>query len=219
MAPQSRIWSALLLAGMLAQGGHSQTLNKGERQRAAAELEASRRLLLRAVSGLHEAQWRFKPAPDRWSIAECVEHVALAEDSYYELIVGKLLKSAADPKKLAEVRGKDDLVVKQMADRSSKRITAPALEPKGRWARPSQAVGYFQKSRDRLIRYVRSTKDSLRDHTQAHRAVGLIDGYQWILLASGHVRRHVEQIQEVRAHPSFPGGRRPQRDAPAPPAR
>lgn len=218
MASQSRIWSALLLAGALAQYGQSQTLNKTERQRAAAELKASRRLLLRAVSGLNEAQWRFKPEPDRWSIAECVEHVALAEDSYYELIVGKLLKSAADPSARAQVQGKDDLVVKQMSDRSSKRITAPALEPKGRWARPSQAVGHFQKSRDRLIRYVRTTKDNLRDHAQAHRAVGLIDGYQWILLASGHVRRHVEQIQEIQAHPSFPSGRRPRRGAPAPPA-
>lgn len=166
------------MAGVLAQCGHSQVLNKGERKRAAAELEASRKVLLRTVSGLSEAQWRFKPASERWSIAECVEHIALAEDHYYELITGKLLKSAPDSAALAEARGKDDVVVKQMSDRSSKRIAAPALEPKGRWARPSEALGHFQKSRDRLIRYVRTTKDNLRAHAQSHRAVGLIDGYQ-----------------------------------------
>ena len=82
-------------------------------------------------------------------------------------------------------------------------LKAPALEPKGRW-KPPEAIAHFQKSRDRLITYVRTTQDGLRVHFQSHRAVGLIDGYQWILLASGHVRRHVEQIAEVKAHPSFP---------------
>lgn len=185
--------NSVLVALVLAGAAFAQGLNSQERERAARELEASRKLLLQSVAGLSDAQWRFKPAQDRWSIAECVEHVALAEDNYYELIKGTLLNSPVNPSKRAEVQGKDDLVLKNMPDRTSKRITVPALEPKDRWL-PSEAVIHFQKSRDRLVKYVLTTQDDLRAHYQSHRAVGLIDGYQWILLASGHVRRHAEQI-------------------------
>ena len=196
-------WAALLAVTM-PMCANSQPLDQAERERAATELKASRQLLLSAVAGLGDKQWRFKPAPDRWSIAECAEHVALAEDHYYELITGKLRNSPPEPSKRAEVKGKDDVVLEKMPDRGSKRITAPALEPKGRWLGPAETLDHFQKSRDRLVHYVQTTNDVLRDHFQTHRAVGLIDAYQWILLASGHVRRHVQQIEEVKASPGFP---------------
>ena len=48
-------------------GRHGHLSNDGARE------------LLAAVASLSPAQWTFKPAPDRWSIVECVEHVALAE--------------------------------------------------------------------------------------------------------------------------------------------
>ena len=95
-------------------------------------------------------------------------------------------------------------MLEKMPDRSSKRVTGPALEPKGRWKTREEATAQFHQVRDRFISYVRSTQDELRSHFQPHRAVGLIDGYQWILLASGHTRRHTGQIQEVKAHPGFP---------------
>ncbi len=180
-----------------------QPLSNEDRAKALAELEASRKELLAAVKGLSPAQWRFKPAPERWSIAECVEHTALTEDSYFQLITQKLAKAPpATEEKLAEVRGRDQYVLDTMPDRSSKRQTSPALEPKGK--APEESLEHFRKSRERFISYVRTTSDPLRFRTQAHRALGLIDGYQWVLLAAGHVRRHIEQIEEVKREKGFP---------------
>jgi len=65
---------ALLLTPMV-----DQTLSPAERDHAVAELESSRKVFLEATSGLSEAQWNFKPAPDRWSIAECAEHIGVTE--------------------------------------------------------------------------------------------------------------------------------------------
>jgi DinB superfamily len=174
-----------------------------ERERAIAELEASRRELLAALAGLTSAQWAFKPAPDRWSIVECLEHIALAEDAYFRTITERMTKAPPPPEKAAEVRDKDDYVLKTMPDRTAKRVTAPTLEPKG--ASPLEALHHFGRSRDRFVAYVRETQDDLRSRFQPHRATGLIDGYQWILLAVGHSRRHLEQIQEVKADPQYPG--------------
>lgn len=37
--------------------------------------EQTRSAVIGATRGLSEAQWKFKPAPDRWSISEIVEHM------------------------------------------------------------------------------------------------------------------------------------------------
>jgi hypothetical protein len=179
-------------------------LTEEDRDRAASEFEASRRLFLGALAGLSEAQWRFKPAPEVWSIAECAEHIAVTEDSYFELLTEKILKSPAEPPRRVQTAGKDDLVLKAMPDRTSKRQAGARLQPAGRWAAKQELLAHFQRSHDRFIDYVRTTGDDLRNHFREHRAVGLIDAYQWILLASGHVRRHVKQIEEVKTHPNYP---------------
>src|SRR2546430_4515720 len=57
----------------------TQTLTQEERDRAVAELEGSKKAFLDATKGLSPAQSNFKAAPDRWSVAECSEHIALAE--------------------------------------------------------------------------------------------------------------------------------------------
>jgi hypothetical protein len=182
----------------------AQPLTSSERERAIAEIQASRAALLEAIRGLSPAQWSFKPAPDRWSAAECAEHIALAEDGYFNLLAKQLAAEPATPEKRREVAGKDDLVLKAMQDRTSKRVAGESLVPAGRWPGREALLDHFNQSRNRLIDYVKSTQDGLRTRFRAHRATGLIDGYQWILLASGHVRRHTAQIEEVKAHPAFP---------------
>lgn len=182
----------------------AQLLTSSERERAVAELQASRAVFLDAIRGLSPAQWSFKPAPDRWSVAECAEHIALAEDSYFNLLAKQLAAGPATPEKRPEVVDKDELVLKAMQDRNSKRVAGESLVPAGRWPAREGLLDHFNQSRNRLIDYVKSTQDGLRTRFRAHRATGLIDGYQWILLASGHVRRHTAQIEEVKAHPAFP---------------
>ena len=54
-------------------------LTPEERSAAVDELEASRKRLLAALEGLTEEQWRSRPSPGRWSIAECAEHITAAE--------------------------------------------------------------------------------------------------------------------------------------------
>ena len=47
--------------------------------KASRHLMQTRDALLDSVAGLSAAQWQFKPAPDRWSIAETLEHIILVE--------------------------------------------------------------------------------------------------------------------------------------------
>jgi uncharacterized damage-inducible protein DinB len=176
-----------------------------ERNRAVSELHATRKLLLDAISGLSEAQWRFRPGEGRWTIAEIAEHVALSEDLYFENITGRILRTPPAPARKAEVQVTDDQVIAIMADRTNKRETGEANRPTGRWTSASEIEDHFKRSRDRMIGYVQTSRDDLRSHFSEHRATGLIDAYQWILLSCGHVERHVAQIREVKAAPGYPG--------------
>lgn len=177
----------------------SKPLSQGERDFAMSNLHASRKMFLDQVAGLSEAQWKFKPAPDRWSIAECAEHIALAEDFLFDLVTGKIMKSPPSPRKTAPSREEDEAVIQKVGDRSKKFNAPDPLKPTGRWPDMETLVRHFKESRARTIRYVETSSDDMRSHVLQGR-----DAYQWLLFISGHTERHVAQIDEVKADPNFP---------------
>jgi uncharacterized damage-inducible protein DinB len=181
----------------------AEELTQGERNRLLSESHATRKLFVDAISGLSEAQWQFKPGDGGWSIAEIAEHVAVTEDLYWNGIQRNVATDAS-PEKRAEIKVEDEAVIPRMVDRTSKRKAVEANTPTGRFADAAEVTAAYEASRERLIEYVRTTKDDLRNHVWPHRAYGPIDGYQWVLLACGHIERHVAQMNEVKASEGWP---------------
>ena len=73
--------SALLLLAAVAS---SQTLSPGDKDKGLQYLQQTRDGVVAATKGLSEAQLKFKAGPDRWSVAEVLEHIALAEDFIFQ---------------------------------------------------------------------------------------------------------------------------------------
>lgn len=180
------------------------TLSQHDRDYALAQLHAGRKEFLDAVTGLTPEQWNFKAAPDRWSIAECAEHIAVSEDFISGMIRNQLLKSPAAPEKRSQVKVQDEDLTKAVVDRTNKFKAPEPIAPKKRWADPADAVAHFKESRDANIAYIENTQDPLRDHFAPHPVAGMLDGYQWFLLMAAHTERHVAQIQEVKTDPKYP---------------
>lgn len=180
------------------------TLTDEERKVAVAYLEETRQKFLDSLQGLSEAQWKFKSAPDRWSVAEVAEHIALSEELILGLITGQILKSPAAPEKKESVKGKEEMLRKMLPNRSQKAQAPEVLKPTNRWATQTELVKAFQASRDNTVKYVQTTQDDLRSHFGPHPVFKDLDGYQWFFLLSGHCERHTEQIKEVKADPNFP---------------
>jgi hypothetical protein len=201
-----KLMIALLLIAGVAVAADSPTLTQADRDKAVAELKGSQRVFLDATKGLSPAQWNFKSAPDRWSVAECAEHIALAEGFIFGVISEKVMKAPATPEKRDAVKGKDELIVPMLQDRSHKATAPEPIDPVKRPMSPEDSLKLFQDSRARTINYVTTTQDDLRNHFSDHPApaIGTLDGYQWILFISGHTRRHTLQILEVKADPNFP---------------
>src|SRR6185295_11427920 len=55
-------------------------LSPAEREFAVIYLDKTRKEFLDSIRGLTAAQWNYKPANGGWSVAECAEHIATAED-------------------------------------------------------------------------------------------------------------------------------------------
>jgi DinB family protein len=163
-------------------------------------LNETRDGLISAVKGLSEAQWNFKPAPDRWSVAEIVEHLALVE-GFAKSVLDKMPQAPppADGFNAAEV---DAMILAKVPIRSP-RYTAPSgAQPTGRWT-PGEALEIFVATRRHVAEALHDTAE-LRRHTVPHPALGPLDGYEWVLAAAAHSLRHTGQIQEVKADPHFP---------------
>jgi len=168
-----------------------------------SHLHATRKVFLDSIAGLSDIQWNFKPSPERWSVAECAEHIAVSEDSIFDLLK-QVMKSPAAPDKQAAAKGKDELIQRAVPDRSVKAQAPEFLQPKRRWPDREVLIAHFKQSRDRNIAYIQTTDDDLRNHFMEHPLLKTIDAYQIMLLISAHCERHTAQINEVKADPNFP---------------
>lgn len=179
-------------------------LPQAERERGGRHLEGSRQYLLGAVAGLSEAQWNFKPAPERWSAAEIVEHLALSEDTLFNMITERVLKTPALTQARPDAEEIDIMVVAMVPDRSAFRAQAPKpVQPTGRWESPDAALEHFLESRAKTLEFLKSSQD-LRAHAMPSPLGKDMDAYQWLLFISGHTERHTKQLLEVKADPNFP---------------
>ncbi|HXB21069.1 MAG TPA: DinB family protein [Candidatus Solibacter sp.] len=205
---RTKKWLTLFLLAIVTVtiAASAQTLTQADRDKAVAELEGSRQAFLDATKGLSPAQWNFKAGPDRWSIAECADHIALSENFIFGVVTSQVMKSPATPEKRDAVKGKDEAIVKMLQDRTHKATAPEPIDPKKRPMSPEESVKQFLASRAHTIEYMKATQDALRDHFADHPvpAIGTLDAYQWIMLISGHSRRHTLQILEVKADPNFP---------------
>jgi hypothetical protein len=176
------------------------TLTAEERKFAMDDLNKSREVFLKSIKGLSKEQLNFKSSPTSWSIAECAEHISLAEGNIWGMVDGAL-KQPADPAKRSEIKVTDADLLKMITDRTNKVKTTEPFEPKG--ATLEESVKRFTNMRNAHIDYVKNTNDDLRDR-YAQLPFGTIDAYQTILFMSGHTARHTAQIEEVKTNPNYP---------------
>lgn len=167
-------------------------------------LVSTQERLIAATEGLTAAQWAFVPGPDRWSIAECAEHLALSEQALLGIVRGQILESPATRESAAAARGRDGVVVAAMRDRSNRMKTFDFLVPQTVAPSSSAFVEAFVPRREATIQYVREAIDDLHHHFAPLGPLGNLDGYQWLLLLASHTERHVAQMDEVKAEPGYP---------------
>jgi DinB superfamily len=173
-----------------------------ERETALALLARSRTAVIKAVDGLTEPQARWKPTPERWSILEYIEHLAVSDDALVAL-VKRSLEAPAHIETEDERKAREQKIRETPIPRGVNR--APEhLKPVARFESLADAVSAFLAARDRTIEYARSTTDDLRSHFTPHPVLGQMDGYQWLCGNARHAETHARHVVEIRDLPEFP---------------
>jgi DinB family protein len=180
----------------------AQSLSAADRDKALKYLESTKQGVADATKGLSPAQWNFKPAPDKWSIAEVTEHIAAAEDYLRGMVVEKVMVGPARPagENVAEI---DEMILKMIPDRSHPAQAPDPLKPTNRFGSPEASLKHFMETRTTTEDFLNKTQD-LRDHAIDSPFGKKLDGYEWILFIAAHSDRHTKQIQEVKSNPNFP---------------
>lgn len=202
--------SAPTLAGIIAPAASSleQKLTPQELDQAQLFLQQTQNSVVGATKGLSAVQWMFKPAPDRWSIAENLDHVVIVQ----ERVLGPILESLAQaplPPEGYDYEQVDWIVINQFSNRLAKFQAPEFVMPTEEFV-PVEMLRRLVTNFARLAERLESP--GLRRHAiesapikgVSKGAFDLMDGYQWILAAAAHAERHTKQMLEVKADDGFP---------------
>jgi uncharacterized damage-inducible protein DinB len=195
-----RSFFALFL--ITAAGASAQEVTHAEKDRALEYLESTKENVLEATRGLSEAQWNFKPAPDRWSVAQVMEHIAASEDFIRDNLLKEKVMVSPSAQPGRDVKKLDQAVLAMIPERTHKAQAPEPLQPRNRFGSPDASVKHFLESRATTEQFLKTTT-GLRDHVMDG-PVGKMDGYEFILFIAAHSERHTKQIKEVEADPNFP---------------
>ena len=187
----------------------AQKLTPQELEQARLFLQQTQGGVTGATKGLSQAQWKFKPAPDRWSVLENLYHIVVV----LERVLGPVLEQVAQappPPAGYDARTIDAIVINQFPNRLAKFSAPEAVHPAGE-IRSADLLNRLSVNFARLAESLES-RSGLRGHALpapplkavSNGTYEVMDGYQWILAAAAHTERHTKQMLEVKADAAFP---------------
>ena len=169
-----------------------------------AALARTRDAFVAATDELTEAQYRFTPAPETWSIEQIVEHVALVELRMLD-VIGKLPQAGAPSATKTRGEARFARLDATVPNRTQRRIVAPEpLVPTGRWASPELSLAAFVEARSRTIAAALAVTPEALEHVLPHRFFGDLDLEEWTYFMALHSARHTAQAVQVKGMPAFP---------------
>lgn len=172
-----------------------------DRQYTVDNLRRTRDAIVGETQDLTPSQWAFKESPDRWSIGEIVEHLAL-----WEIIWAREISMGSRSKPRPELNqtSRPDSYYTTWIMEETPHVSPDFSRPTGFIAGKNNLT-FFLKLREQTIAFVEKTDADMRAYfeltgTDNPRNMHQVYIYQW-----GHVDRHLRQIRKVKRHPDYPG--------------
>lgn len=200
---KSKLFTLLIAFGFCGSLMAQTPLTKEEKDFAIKYLNEATKELERTVKGLSEAQLKFRPDANSWSVEDCLKHLTISEVNIWSGMVDSAMKLEPDPSKRSQVQ-LDDLTLLGLIESRDQRVkTSASFEPVNKQGNFKIILKEFKDLRAQHLKWVKKTNEDLRNrYTQL--PFGQIDAFQAVLFISGHVKRHTAQMKEVMASKGFP---------------
>jgi hypothetical protein len=194
------VLSTLLLLAFTLSGFAATGMTDEDREHLLVHFQMTTQMVAEQVRGLSPAQLEYRASPDRWTIRECISHLAVAEPDYWRDLTAavKAEPNMKDKKSVAT----DADIMWYGIDRVVHTKTGGGHEKVETYKNMGEALAKFQALRATMIEYIKSTSDDLRAHSFGQQE--RIDCWQWMLEISTHAERHIQQIREIKNDPNFP---------------
>ena len=175
-----------------------------ERTQVLKWLDESHKEFFASIDGVSDAQWKWKSAPERWSVGETAEHIVLAEAMLFDS-VKKAIAAPPNPAWEEQTKGKTEFIVRVLPSRQGKAQAPEAIVPR-QGLTYAQVKERFEKQRIAILKFATETQLPLKEHTADNPfpVFGTLNAYQWLIYVPLHTMRHDKQIAEVKATPGYP---------------
>jgi len=160
---------------------------------------------------LTEAQLNWKPTADRWSIAQCLEHLTFATKSfekYFEAVLARGRTTTPDsPSPGYKPTFMGGLLAKHVSPEAARKLSAPKILRPAESSNIRESLEMFLREQDRFLEFVRRfegidyNKTRLRSPVTPLVRYSLADAFVITVL---HGQRHLAQAQRVRQLTEFP---------------
>ncbi len=155
---------------------------------ALSQLEATPEILRALLDGITAEQAQWKPAPDRFSLAEVLEHLSHAESRAFRSRVEKM----AD---------EENPIIEEY----DQNAYAASGQYSGRDAEDS--FDHWEEQREDNVEYLRSLPETAGARTGAHRNLGSITlgelMNEWAFHDLGHIRQVAELVRAIVFYPNM----------------
>ena len=164
------------------------------------QLDESRGALRAAVDGVPSSLHETRPGPDRWSVAEVLEHLSRVEDGLTRLLASKLAEAKMTGRLDPEPESgpiADPIDRDRLLDRTRRIVASERVQPQGGMSSVT-GLEALARSREKLRDLIIAHDGlSIGAISHPHPVLGVINGYQWFAFIAAHEARHAAQIREI----------------------
>ena len=176
----------------------------------AAEIEKNNNAARQLTAGLTESQLNWTASPEQWSIAQCLDHLAVTSGEFKSYFNGAIARGREKWPTTAPVAYKPSIVggwlIRQVVPEATRKVSAPKV------FRPASsditdALGKFLKQQEEFLSFVKQAagidynKVRLRSPVTPLMRYSLADAF---FVTVVHGWRHLAQARRVSEMPGFP---------------
>jgi DinB superfamily len=178
-----------------------------------AGAEANSAAARELFSGLNHSQLNWKPAAEKWSIAQCLDHLAVASREFEGYFSDALVRGRkkwpvnSGPAYRPSFMG--GWLIKLVHPETGRNLKAPKIFRPAESSTIDQPLEKFLKQQERFIEFVRETngvdynKTKIRSPVTPLMRYSLADAF---VVTVVHGQRHLGQARRVRETSGFPTG-------------
>ncbi len=173
-------------------------------------LENSSRQVQETFSKLSEAQLNWKPAPDKWGVGECLEHIVQSNKQYFpefEMIVKGEHKNSLW-KSISPFSGLwGSLLLKSVSPDTPRKVKTASVFKPTRSSIPLSIISEFVKNNIELAGFIKKFEGIDLEKTKITSPVSGFITYSLanaIKILTTHEQRHINQAKRVMETEGFP---------------